>query len=67
MVQLIYLSQPLRCLKNILFDNYLIGNNNDEFVKKLRSLNEDKKTYEKYSLKSRNISIFYSKENVLNI
>lgn len=61
------LLRDLDLYKDILFDNYLIGTNNEEFVSALRSLKEDKKVYEKYSLKSRDISVFYSKENVLKI
>lgn len=61
------LLRDLELYKDILFDNYLIGTNNDEFVEKIKLLKENKKIYDEYSLKSKDISIFYSKENVLNI
>jgi hypothetical protein len=53
--------------KDILFDNYLLGNSNEEFIEKIRALKESKELYNQYSSKSQNISIFYSKENVLDI
>lgn len=61
------LLRDLELYKDILFDKYLIGNNNNEFIAKLKSLKEDKNVYKDFSLKSRDVSIFYSKENVLNI
>lgn len=61
------LLRDLELYKDILFDNYLIGTDNDEFVEKIKLLKENKKIYDEYSLKSKDISIFYSKENVLNI
>jgi len=66
-VEIPILLRDLDLYKDILFDNYLIGDNNDDFIAKLKSLKKDKKVYDKYFLKSRNISIFYSKENVLKI
>jgi 1,2-diacylglycerol-3-alpha-glucose alpha-1,2-galactosyltransferase len=66
-VEIPILLRDLDLYKDILFDNYLIGNNNQEFVSKIKSLTEDKKLYNEYSLKSQNISNFYSKENVLKI
>lgn len=61
------LLRDLELYKDILFDNYLIGTNNDEFAEKIKLLKENKNIYDEYSLKSKAISIFYSKENVLNI
>jgi 1,2-diacylglycerol-3-alpha-glucose alpha-1,2-galactosyltransferase len=66
-VEIPILLRDLDLYKDILFDNYLIGNNNQEFIEKLKSLKNDKKVYKEYSSKSRNISVFYSKENVLKI
>lgn len=61
------LLRDLELYKDILFKNYLIGTNNDEFAKAIKTLKDDKKVYEEYSKKSKDISIFYSKENVLKI
>jgi 1,2-diacylglycerol-3-alpha-glucose alpha-1,2-galactosyltransferase len=61
------LLRDLDLYKDILFDNYLLGHNNEEFIENIRALKENKKLYDQYSLKSQNISIFYSKENVLDI
>ena len=66
-VQIPILLRDLELYKDILFGNYLIGNNNDEFISQIKALKEDKDKYKEYSLKSRDISIFYSKENVLKI
>ena len=60
------LLRDLDLYKDILFEKYLKGNNNDEFVSKLTSL-KDKKIYDKYSKLSNEISEFYSKEHVLEI
>ena len=61
------LLRDLELYRDILFGNYLIGNNNDEFTSKINELKTDKKIYEEYSNKSKNINVFYSKENVLKI
>jgi hypothetical protein len=61
------LLRDLELYKDILFDNYLIGNNNDDFVDRLKSLKDNKAVYNEYSKKALAISTFYSKENVLNI
>ena len=60
------LLRDLDLYKDILFEKYLKGNNNDEFVSKLTSL-KDMKVYDKYSKLSNEISEFYSKEHVLEI
>lgn len=61
------LLRDLDLYKDILFEKYLKGNNNDEFVSKLTDLKTDKKVYNKYSKLSNEISEFYSKEHVLEI
>lgn len=61
------LLRNLELYEDILFDNYLQASNNDEFVAKLMSLKDDDKLYDKYSARSHDISVFYSKENVLDI
>jgi hypothetical protein len=66
-VEIPILLRDLDLYKDILFDNYLIGNNNKEFISQIKLLNENKKMYDEYSKKSQNINIFYSKENVLKI
>ena len=53
--------------EDILFNKYLVGTNNDEFVLRLKELKSDKKLYNKYSKYSHEISSFYSKEHVLQI
>ena len=60
------LLRDLDLYRDILFEKYLKGNNNDEFVSKLNDL-KNKKVYEKYSKLSSEISEFYSKEHVLEI
>lgn len=61
------LLRDLDLYKDILFEKYLKGTNNDEFVSKLNDLKSDKKLYDKYSKLSTEISEFYSKEHVLEI
>lgn len=61
------LLRDLELYKDILFKKYLIGTNNDEFEDKLSKLKEDKDLYNKYSIYSKEISEFYSKEHVLEI
>lgn len=59
------LLRDLELYKEILFDKYLKGNNNYEFINKIKTIKNDKKLYQKYSNYSKEISEFYSKENVL--
>ena len=59
------LLRNLELYEEILFDKYLKGNNNYEFIDKINNLKNDKKLYQKYSKYSKEISEFYSKENVL--
>lgn len=61
------LLRDLDLYKDILFEKYLEGNNNDEFVSKLSDLKNSKEIYDKYSKLSNEISEFYSKEHVLEI
>jgi len=61
------LLRDLDLYKDILFEKYMKGTNNDEFVSKLNDLKNDKKVYDKYSKLSNEISEFYSKEHVLEI
>ena len=61
------LLRDLDLYKDILFNKYLKGNDNDEFVSLLTELKSDKKLYSKYSKFSTEISEFYSKEHVLEI
>jgi 1,2-diacylglycerol-3-alpha-glucose alpha-1,2-galactosyltransferase len=56
--------RDLELYEDILFDHYLKGKNNEEFVSLLRALNEDKALYKKYAKESLAISEFYSKEHV---
>ena len=61
------LLRDLDLYKDILFDKYLKGNTNKEFIKILKELVEDKKLYNKYSKLSLELSEFYSKEHVLEL
>ena len=61
------LLRDLDLYKDILFEKYMKGTNNDKFVSKLNDLKNDKKLYDKYSKLSNEISEFYSKEHVLEI
>ncbi len=59
--------RDLELYKDILFDNYLKGNNNDEFSSLIRKLKEDKEFYNDAMIKANNISTYYSKEHVAAI
>lgn len=61
------LLRDLDLYKDILFGNYLKGNDNKDFVKQLKKLHEDETLYKEYSKKSKVISDYYSKENVLKL
>lgn len=52
---------------DILFDKYLSGKNNKQFVDLINELKDNQKLYKKQSKKSQEISEFYSKENILQI
>ena len=66
-VEIPILLRDLELYEDILFGNYLVGNNNEEFSNQLDKLKNDKNLYKEYCLKSKNINEFYSKENVLKI
>lgn len=61
------LLRDLELYEDILFGKYLKGKNNKEFVKLLKDLQKDEKLYKKYSKMSKEISEYYSKENVLKL
>lgn len=56
--------RDLELYEGILFDKYLKGNNNEEFVALFNEIFSSQKEYDKYSNLSTEISEFYSKENV---
>ncbi len=59
--------RDLELYEEILFDHYLKGTNNDEFVSLIAKLYDDPDTYKKYQMESHLISDFYSKEHVLSM
>ena len=61
------LLRNLDLYEDILFKKYLSADNNKDFVNRLKELKDDKKIYDKYSAYSKEISEFYSKENVAKI
>ena len=61
------LLRNLELYENILFFKYLKGNNVEDFSKIIKDLKDDKKLYKKYSIYSKEISEYYSKENILKI
>ena len=61
------LLRDLDLYKDILFEKYLSGKNNKEFVKILQDLKDDSTLYKKYSKMSKEISLFYTKEHVLEM
>lgn len=58
------LLRDLEIYEDILFDFYLKGKNNDEFIDLLKKLQDDKNIYENAREKSISGSRFYSKDNV---
>ena len=50
-----------------LFNKYVKGKNNKEFVSLIKELKDDNNFYKKQSKNSKEISEFYSKENILKI
>ena len=56
------LLRNLDTYKEIYYDNYLKGNNNKEFTNIIRNLKDDKKLYNEYKSKSRNIKKIYNEE-----
>ena len=61
------LLRDLKLYESILFEKYLKGKNNKEFIKLLKDLKDDPKLYKKYSKLSKEISEYYSKEHVLEM
>lgn len=61
------LLRDLDLYHNILFDKYLSGKDNTEFVNLINELKNNKQLYKKQSKESKEISEFYSKENILQI
>ena len=61
------LLRDLVLYEDILFGNYLKGSNNKDFVKQLKNLKNDDTLYKKYQKKSKEISDYYSMENVLKL
>lgn len=58
------LLRDLDLYKDILFEKYLKGNNNEEFVELIKKLKQDKIEYNKQIDNSKYIANFYSKDNV---
>ena len=52
--------------KDIYFDNVMYGNNNDEFIKLIRKLKDDKNEYNKYVKKTLNIKKIYDEKEIYN-
>lgn len=61
------LLRNLELYKDILFNKYLSGENNADFIKMINELKNNDELNKKYSTFSKEISDYYSKENVLNI
>lgn len=61
------LLRNLELYEDILFKKYLKAEDNKGFIKQLDSLHKDKKVYEQSIKWAKEISDFYSKENVLKI
>ena len=59
--------RDLELYETILFDHYLKGKNNDQFVKHIDELAKNKQLYQSQCNHSKVISNYYSKENVLKI
>lgn len=61
------LLRDLDLYKDILFGCYLVGTNVEEFCEQLQLMNTNHEAYQAMQMKSKQISDFYSKENVLKI
>lgn len=61
------LLRDLDLYHDILFDKYVSGKNNRDFVREIKNLRDDQALYKKESKHSKEINQFYSKENVLKI
>lgn len=60
-------TRDLELYEDILFDHYLKGHDNPEFVRLLSSLKNDPAVYAKQSQESKALSDFYSREHVLQM
>lgn len=56
--------RELDTYQSIYYDNCLYGKNNDEFIKHIRLLKDDKKSYDKYVNKSRKIKKLYDEKEI---
>ena len=61
------LLRNLELYEDILFKKYLSGNNNEEFANIIKDLSTNKKEYEKQVRNAKEISEFYSKDNVYKL
>ncbi len=61
------LLRDLDIYPNILFDYYMKGNSNEEFIGHIKRLREDDTYREKYIAKSKEGSEFYSREHILSM
>ena len=61
------LLRDLDLYKDILFNKYQKGSNNEEFSNMVRKLKDDKEFYSSAALDSKYIGDYYSKENIANI
>ena len=59
--------RDLDLYKDILFDHYLRGNDNDTFAQLLRNLHDEPAIYRSAQADSQAISDYYSKEHVLDM
>ncbi|MEG0470239.1 MAG: glycosyltransferase, partial [Longicatena sp.] len=59
--------RDLDLYRDILFEKYERGDDNDTFAQEIEKLYNDKKSYEECQIRSKEISEFYCKENVLQI
>ncbi|UNT95098.1 glycosyltransferase family 4 protein [Allobaculum mucilyticum] len=60
-------TRDLELYRDILFDDYLRGQNNEEFKNLLTGLKNNKETYAFWSRRSDRLSEFYSREHVLQM
>lgn len=58
------LTRDLDIYNGILFNFYCCGSDNNDFIKKISKLKNDKSYYNEMSLKSREGNIFYGKDNI---
>ena len=61
------LLRNLDLYKDILWDNYLYGTNNQEFSDEIRKLVSDKAYYQHACELAKNIADYYSKDNVASL